>query len=335
MQGSDNYNGSVYGGLGHLVLTYCQKENIPIPSELLAVQNLERFDFSQWYDILCILDQQLQKPALGLDIAKYVETRHIGILGYLAQSCLNLGEALQRYHDFYRLIYDGSPLTLSFDHEKLIIGWDVPKIFTTQTTDEIALAILYQFLSQVIHLNQLSINTVYFRHPAPKNIQRYEHFFRCPVKFSQDKTHLVIPLSVLQLPIVKADQTLQSLLMHQAQDLLAALPHSTFLDERIQQAILSSLQQQTASLEDVSQKLSISIRQLQRHLQKQNSTFQQRVQEIRLVLAKQYLSDPHLSLHQIALLLGYSEQSAFQRAFKQWTSQTPQNWRKYTNNPLK
>ena len=59
------------------------------------------------------------------------------------------------------------------------------------------------------------------------------------------------------------------------------------------------------------------------------------MQDIRLALAKKYLLDPHLNLQQIALLLGYSEQSAFQRAFKQWTQQTPQNWRKIANNPLK
>jgi AraC-like DNA-binding protein len=45
------------------------------------------------------------------------------------------------------------------------------------------------------------------------------------------------------------------------------------------------------------------------------------------MLAQQYLTDENLSLHEISLLLGYSEQSAFQRAFKQWTRQTPQQWR--------
>ena len=51
------------------------------------------------------------------------------------------------------------------------------------------------------------------------------------------------------------------------------------------------------------------------------------MQEVRCLLAEQYLQDPHLSLQEIALLLGYSEQSAFQRAFKQWTQHTPQQWR--------
>ena len=73
--------------------------------------------------------------------------------------------------------------------------------------------------------------------------------------------------------------------------------------------------------------MNFSVRQLQRHLQKQGKTYQQRMQEIRCMMAMQYLKDPHLSLQETAMLLGYSEQSAFQRAFKQCTRLTPQQWR--------
>ena len=128
-------------------------------------------------------------------------------------------------------------------------------------------------------------------------------------------------------PIQQADQTLQSLLKRQAQALLETLPNSTQLDERLQQSILKGLQKNNYQIVVIAAELQLSIRQLQRHLQRQNTTYQQRVQQVRQVLAMQYLQDPHLSLQEIALLLGYSEQSAFQRAFKQWTQHTPQQWR--------
>jgi len=87
------------------------------------------------------------------------------------------------------------------------------------------------------------------------------------------------------------------------------------------------LQKNNYQIEAIAKQLNMSIRQLQRHLQSQNTTYQQRVQDVRQLLAFQYLQDPHLGLHEIALLLSYSEQSAFQRAFKQWTDLTPQQWR--------
>ena len=97
----------------------------------------------------------------------------------------------------------------------------------------------------------------------------------------------------------------------------------------MQQAILTGLQKNRFQIEHIASQLNLSIRQLQRHLQQQGTTYQQRMQEIRCMMAQEYLRDPHLSLQEIALLLGYSEQSAFQRAFKQWLQQTPQQWRQH------
>lgn len=322
------YSGSVYGGLGDLLLTFCQVKQLPISTKLTQIQNLERFDYQIWRELLTEINQQVQQPALGLEIAEYVQLKHLGILGYLAQSCVNLGEALQRYHHFYRLLYDGSPLIIQADNEKLLIRWDVPDILTTQITNEIAIALMYQFLKHFLHIDDIELSEVHFIHSAPKNVRIYEQYFHCQVKFSQSLTQINVPINLLGKPIRHADPTLQNLLTQQATALLQQLPNSTHLDERLQQAILQGLQKNQYQIENISTQLNISVRKLQRYLQQQKTTYQQRMQAVRLMLAEQYLQDPHLSLQEIALLLGYSEQSAFQRAFRQWTGHTPQGWRK-------
>ena len=119
----------------------------------------------------------------------------------------------------------------------------------------------------------------------------------------------------------------QKLLLQQAEALLEKLPNSTHIDQRLQHAILTGLQKNQYQIEHIARQLNFSVRQLQRYLQQQGTTYQQRMQEVRRILAEQYLKDPHLSLQEIALLLSYSEQSAFQRAFKHWTQVTPQQWR--------
>ena len=119
MQQFKEYTGSVYGGLGHLLMCYYQAKKLPIPEKLHQIQNLERFDYALWRDLLSTLEQQLPQPALGLEIAKYVQPKHLGIIAYLALSCDHLGEALQRYHDFHRLIYDGGPLQVEAQNDYL------------------------------------------------------------------------------------------------------------------------------------------------------------------------------------------------------------------------
>ncbi|MBI0394820.1 AraC family transcriptional regulator [Acinetobacter bereziniae] len=328
-----DYAGSVYGGLGQLLYTFSEARGLNISPKLQQVQNLERFDYTVWREILDEIQSQVQSPALGLEIAPYVQPKHIGIIAYIAQSCDSLGEALSRYHDFHRLIYDGSPLKVEYyDEQHISVGWaNLPAHFTTQITDEIAIAVMIQFLRLFVSDN-IQLYQVNFIHQAPKNSMAYESFFNCPVKFQQPKVEMIFPISALTIPVKQSDQTLQKLLMQQAQALLDSLPNTTQLDERLQQSILLGLQKNNYQIEEVAKQLNMSTRQLQRHLQSQNTTYQQRVQDVRQLLAFQYLQDRYLGLHEIALLLSYSEQSAFQRAFKQWTGLTPQQWRLQNRN---
>ena len=144
-----NYTGSVYGGLGHLLKAYCETKNIEIPEQLQQVQNLERFDYVIWRDLLEDLNRLNPKTGLGLEIAEHVQPKHLGIIAYLALSCENLGEALARYHDFHRLIYDGSPLVVEFNPPYASIRWEAPEPNPTQLTDEIAIAIVHKAVGQI------------------------------------------------------------------------------------------------------------------------------------------------------------------------------------------
>jgi AraC-like DNA-binding protein len=323
-----NYTGSVYGGLGHLLATYCEAKNLALPEQLQKIQNLERFDYVIWRDLLEDLNRLHPRTGLGLEIAAYVQPKHLGIIAYLALSCENLGEAMARYQDFHRLIYDGSPLLVEFDHPYVSIRWEAPEPNPTQLTDEIAIALMIQFLKLFMSGEGINLHEVHFLNSAPKNISVYEQYFQCRVRFDQPRTQLILPVAEAFKPLRNGDHTLQQLLLQQAQALLDKLPNSTQLDQRLQHAISTGLQKNQYQIDFIAKKLGVSVRQLQRHLQQQNATFQERVQEVRFMLATEYLKDPHLSLQEIALLLCYSEQSAFQRAFKLWTGLTPQQWRK-------
>ncbi len=322
-----NYTGSVYGGLGHLLKAYCEAKGLEIPGQLQQVQNLERFDYVIWRDLLEDLNRLHPRTGLGLEIAAYVQPKHLGIIAYLALSCENLGEAMARYQDFHRLIYDGSPLLVEFDHPYVSIRWEAPEPNPTQLTDEIAIALMIQFLKLFMSGEGINLHEVHFLNSAPKNISVYEQYFQCRVRFDQPRTQLILAVAEAFKPLRNGDHTLQQLLLQQAQALLDKLPNSTQLDQRLQHAISTGLQKNQYQIDFIAKKLGVSVRQLQRHLQQQNATFQERVQEVRFMLATEYLKDPHLSLQEIALLLCYSEQSAFQRAFKHWTQVTPQQWR--------
>ena len=331
MQPSASFTGTIFGGMGHLLYDYLVSIDYPIPAKVDAIQNLERFEFSLWSELLTELNSKLKRPALGLEISKQTQAKHLGVLGYISSSCQTVGEAMQRYHNLHRLIYDGTALELDIIDDSIAVSWAlVPMNLMTLVTDEIAMGAMIVHINQCIGQNKVNLKQVNFAHNAPKNIAIYEAFFGCKVLFNQPKTQVFLPLSELSRPFRYSDPTLQNLLVQQAEALLEQLPNrASKTDYHIQKAILQGLQRGQFQIEHVAEQMHISVRQLQRILQQQGTTFQQRMQSIRQMMAEQYLKDPHLSLQEISLLLGYSEQSAFQRAFKQWTHMTPQQWRQH------
>ncbi|PZO90602.1 MAG: AraC family transcriptional regulator, partial [Acinetobacter johnsonii] len=249
------YTGSVYGGLGHLLKAYCEAKGLEIPGQLQQVQNLERFDYVIWRDLLEDLKRLHPRTGLGLEIAAYVQPKHLGIIAYLALSCENLGEAMARYQDFHRLIYDGSPLLVEFNHPYVSIRWEAPEPNPTQLTDEIAIALMVQFLKLFMSGEGINLHEVHFLNSAPKNISVYEQYFQCRVRFDQPRTQLILPVAEAFKPLRTGDHTLQQLLLQQAQALLDKLPNSTQLDQRLQHAILTGLQKNQYQIDFIARKL--------------------------------------------------------------------------------
>lgn len=318
---------SVNGGLAMLVQHFCTQQGLPIPLECFQYQGTQRIPFSIWQQILHQVDEQYQQPAVGLQIARLIEPAHIGIMGYLGLSCQNLGEALQRFERYHRLAYDCNDMHIDIHNQLVEIRWGISAGKPGQLVDETAIGLFKNIAEQLIHPAPLTLSQVEFVNPQPAHPRIYEQYFGCPVTFNAVQTRISFPVNLLAAPVNRADQTLQQLLENQAAALLHELPEHDDFDQQLQQYMTQAVQQGSICIEDIAQRMGLSTRGLQRQLVKRSYSFQQRLAQVRETLAKQYLLDPKLSLIDIALLLAYSEQSAFQRAFKQWTGQTPYQWR--------
>lgn len=320
---------SVNGGLAQLIGRFCQQQSLSVPIACQHYQSSQRIPFEVWQQILRQINQDYQKPAVGLQIARLIEPAHIGIMGYLGLSCQNLGEALSRFEHYHRLAYDCNDLQIQAIDQSIEISWGIDAGKPGQLADETAIALFTNITQQLIAPATLQLNRVEFVNLPPANTHIYEQYFGCPVFFEADKTRIRIPVATLAIPINRADDTLKQLLENQATALMHELPQHDRFDQQLQQYITQAVQQGDIQIKHIATKMDLSVRSLQRELVKRGYSFQQRLAQVRETLAKQYLQDPNLSLIDIALLLAYSEQSAFQRAFKQWTAQTPFQWRQH------
>ena len=327
--------GSVPSSLVGVVLTYCQQRQITPAAHWHGFLQQERLSLQAWHNLLAELAACQPRPALGLEVATFARPAHVGVLAYLSLACSTLGEALQQFRRYHRLAYDCSAPTLlaEGDGRILTVNWAFEAGKPGQLVDEFAIGMFYQLLQQLVAPQRATLRQVAFINAAPLERQPYERFFGCPVKFGAVLTSVSFEIELLGLPLARPDATLQAILDAQAQALLAALPSKDRFSQQFQHAVVQAVQQGEVSVVAVAERLGLSVRGLQRRLAAQNTQYQAELDRTRRVLADQYLKDQQLGLADIALLLGYSEQSAFQRAYKHWSGQTPQQMRRQCSAP--
>ena len=318
--------GSMLGILGDFV----HEQGISVPEvdeAIVQYGSQSRVSFLLWSGLLEKISVAVADPAVGLAIGSRVVPRHVGVLGYLVLSCQNLGEALARFARYQRLVYDVNPFNVRVDEKGMELSWGIEYGKTGALADESSIAALFSFV-RILTNQPLYPSYVSFVNPTPDNLQYYEEFFHCPVKFEDDATRVCFPLEYLSAPLLHSDPTLLDLLSQQAETLLLVLPKADAFEEKLQQVIVQCLHEGEPTLPAVSAHLALSTRTLQRRLQERGLVFQDILEHTRRELAIRYLEDKSLSLTDIALLLGYSEQSAFNRAFKRWYNQPPKAYRK-------
>jgi AraC-like DNA-binding protein len=289
----------------------------------------EQLPLAHWRDWLERTQAAVSRPALGLAVGRLITPAHLGVLGYMVLHCAHLAQALARMERYHRLVYDVNPARWRSRGEDVLVEWGTERGRPGQLVDETGVAAMVQFTRDITR-NEPELREVWFVNPAPARLEPYETFFGCPVHFEQPCTRLRFAGEVLAAPLRRPDAKLLALLDEQAEALL-----TRFLEDRPEgdpgelwrRQLVTLLRQGEASLGALARVNHVSTRTLQRRLAQAGTSFQALLDETRRALAFDYLRDGRLEMAEIAQLLGFSEQSAFTRAFRNWTGDTPGRWR--------
>ncbi|MDE2421045.1 MAG: AraC family transcriptional regulator [Gammaproteobacteria bacterium] len=320
----------VNGALVGMLIDYLEAKQVAAPvfkAQLVELQAQERISIQTWISLLDEVARLTPIPAVGLSLGQYIKASHTGIVGYLGLSCGSVGEALALFERFARLIYDVNSLSMTMENDTVTISWGSEHVAPGQLADETAISVFFTMV-QVIAGRALYPTKVNFINVAPADLTPYEEFFHCPVTFGGIRTIVEFPAEYLNITLEKKDTMLLDLLEGHAQTLLNTLPTDEF-EKRLKKLFTDMLKkQEMPSLEQVASRMHTSVRTLQRRLNEHEIKFQELLADVKLDLFNQYIKDESLTLFDIALLLGYSEQSAFTRAVKRWTGKLPKNFRK-------
>ena len=182
-------------------------------------------------------------------------------------------------------------------------------------------------ISRQVSTKEFKPTAVYFRHRAPKAVAAHEKYFGCPVHFEAGKDALLVSNEMMRTPNKLGDVSISSFLDSHLDTELSKLADDNTLDRQVRNHITQALSDGVPVISDVAKLLGMSGRTLQRRLSELGYTYQTLVDESRRQLADRLLRETNCSLAEVAFLTGFSEQSAFTRAFKRWKGQTPRSFR--------
>lgn len=271
--------------------------------------------------------QITKDPALGLVIGSVVQPRSYQVLGYAILSCDTLGEAIDRLIRYEKLVGKLGETSLVELPDRYRLTWVAPITGPwSRFLKEAAISGWITLARQLVV--DIPSFEVFFEHACDTEVSRYETLLGAPVHFNADFSGVELSLPALQVRMSGADAGLREIMDKQAAALLETFDSRVNLVSEVRSVLARILPDGEPALERVAQQLSLSDRTLQSRLREAGMTFTAVIEDVRRSLAKLYLQQTNVTLMDIAFLLGFSEQSAFSRAFRRWEGESPQSWRK-------
>ncbi|HEY1957282.1 MAG TPA: AraC family transcriptional regulator [Polyangiaceae bacterium] len=259
-------------------------------------------------------------PALAIRIAESTPPGSFGVVEYVCRSAPTLRAALEHWCRYLGILDDAVDVGLVDEDDVTALRVLRESEAPAPASHELCFALV---VARAREVSPVRVREVRYEHRASDaNAARQRAFFDAPVRFGARATELVFDRAALDAPLASADAGLHEVLRGAADEKRAKRsPHAPLTDQ-VRRALATALQSDDAQLDVVAKRLGTTGRSLQRRLKDEGTSFQAVRETMRRELADRYLGEG-LTFAEISFLLGFSEPSAFFRAFKRWTGLTP------------
>jgi len=251
-----------------------------------------------------------------------------GLVGFVAMNSATFGEALHHVVRYVGLWTEDPGMELREDGTLVVAyRWPFADGPGMRAATEAAPAEILHG-ARLLTQRRITPREVRFTHEAPRDVSEHTAFFGCPVHFGARDNAMAFEPADFALPLPKADAQLGAYLRslaNEALEKLVGVPPSPH--QRIRELIAEELQNGVPTLDQIARRMATSDRTLRRRLEESGTSFRTLLDETRAELAQSYVRNKQLPLSEVAFLLGFSEPSAFHRAFKRWTDTTPSAFR--------
>jgi AraC-like DNA-binding protein len=261
------------------------------------------------------------EPALALQIAEALPSGAFGIVEYVCRSAPSLGEAIRQWVRYLNILDEAVHVGVVEEEDSVVLRVLDESEAPAPAAHELCFGVLAA-RARELAAAPVRILAVRFTHRAPSDVSPYQRWFDAPVTFGARFTELVLPRSAMDTPLASADPNLLAILTRHADTLAAKDRSKPPVTREVERVLRAALRSDDGDIDPVARRLGLTARSLQRRLKEEGTSFKEVREHVRHELAMRYL-DEDLAISEVSFLLGFSEPSAFFRAFKRWTGATP------------
>ncbi|MGB7951104.1 MAG: AraC family transcriptional regulator [Candidatus Binatia bacterium] len=263
-------------------------------------------------------------PFFGLHFGERFNPKNIGPLTYVVLNSPTIAVADEHVARYFQLYNQAAKAFFTVEGQRaylqsVLVDLDIR---TPRQQNEYGMVIRLNTIRMMVGSQWAPIE-VRFAHEAPEDVSEHLRIFGAPVLFGYSTNAFVIEREFLERQIPAADRRLYRIMKRYLEQVLAEMPPEDGLLASVRRGIAESMREGEPNLARVAKKMAMSPRTLQRQLKERDMEFKKLVENTRRQFALNYLKNRRNTLTEIAFLLGYSEASAFTRAFRRWTGSPP------------
>ncbi len=290
-----------------------------------------RIPFATYAALMRAAKELCDFPALALHLGARNDFREFSIVGLICYAAPTMGAALGELNRYGRLVAE---VDLPADGQRFRVEphdgrlWLVDARREPDAFPEMTEATWARFIGETRrHFPDMPFAlSVHVTHPAPAHAADYERVLGVPTTFAGDRNAIEIDPSWLGVELHNPSTYAFGVLSERADALMRSLETAKTIRGRVEGALIPMLHHGDVAMDLIARRIGLSRRTLSRRLGEEGAGYDAVLDALRHRMALHHLEGGRTSINETAYLVGFSDPSAFSRAFKRWTGTSPRGW---------
>lgn len=263
-------------------------------------------------------------PGFGARMGTEIKASDMGPVGIMLSLSESVAAGMARLSKYTNAVQDGTDSQWVQSDDSWIFSYRLtdPALWPRRQDAELSLSSIVQVIRDNFRA-RWTPEEVHFEHAAPDDPQPLERLFRCPVRYAQPINRMIVDRDSCGQIVRKEDSDLLATLQRHIEDIIGATVATPDIGTAARAVIEANLGLTPITLDHVANALSLTPRTLQRRLAADGITLRAMLEDIRRSRARTLLSQPGAKIGEVSDALGYSDPTAFWRAWRGWTGTTP------------